>query len=122
PTLFRSGMTRTEGIARTVEGITASLEYAARHDVVLCMENHYKDGLWQYPEFAQPEDIFLEIIEQVDAPHFGVQYDPSNALVGGYEPVAFLETRQHRLVTIHSPDRYRAAVPTLDGLEEARGP
>ena len=50
------------------------------------MENHYKDGTWRYPEFAQPEDIFLEIVEQIDSPFFGVQYDPSNAFVGGYDP------------------------------------
>ena len=57
------------------------------------MENHYKDGTWQYPEFAQPEDIFLEIIEQIDSPNFGVQYDPSNALVGGYLGLSTLRDR-----------------------------
>ena len=59
----RPGLTRREGIARTVDGICRSLEYAERRDVVLCLENHYKDGTWQYPEFAQPEDVFLEILE-----------------------------------------------------------
>src|SRR5688500_8944219 len=75
------GLTREQGVARTVEGIRRSLEYAERRGVVLCMENHYKDGTWRYPEFAQPEEIFLEIIEQIDSPFFGVQYDPSNAIV-----------------------------------------
>ena len=56
-------MTRADGIARTVEGITRSLDYAAQRGVILCLENHYKDGNWQYPEFAQPEDIFLEILD-----------------------------------------------------------
>ena len=56
-------LSRKDGIARTVEGIRRSLEYAEQRNVVLCMENHYKDGTWRYPEFAQPEDIFLEIIE-----------------------------------------------------------
>ena len=59
------------------------------------MENHYKDGTWRYPEFAQPEDIFLEILERVDSPRLGVQYDPSNALVGGYDPIRFLEKVLH---------------------------
>ncbi len=81
------GLSAQEGIARTLEGIRRSLDYAERRDVVLCMENHYKDGTWRYPEFAQPEDIFLEIIGQIDSPHFGVQYDPSNAVVGGFDPV-----------------------------------
>ena len=33
--------------------------------VVLCMENHYKDGTWRYPEFAQPEDVFEQAVDQL---------------------------------------------------------
>jgi len=115
------GMTRAEGIERTLDGIRRALEYAERRDVVLCMENHYKDGTWQYPEFAQPQDIFLEIIEQIDSPHFGVQYDPSNATVGGFDPIAFLEKVKHRVVSMHASDRYLAPGATLDDLREADG-
>jgi sugar phosphate isomerase/epimerase len=115
------GMAREAGVARTVEGIRRSLEYAERHDVVLCMENHYKDGTWRYPEFAQPEDIFLEIIDQIDSAHFGVQYDPSNALVGGYDPVRFLEKVKHRIVTMHASDRFLAPGATLDDLATGDG-
>lgn len=115
------GLTREDGIARTLEGIRRSLEYAERHDVVLCMENHYKDGTWRYPEFAQPEDVFLEIIEQIDSPYFGVQYDPSNAFVGGFDPVRFLETVRHRVVTMHASDRYLAPGATLADLATGDG-
>src|SRR5436190_2974042 len=69
-------MTRRAGIERTVEGIRRSLEYAERHGVVLCLENHYKDGTWQYAEFAQAEDVFLEVLGRIESPNFGVQYDP----------------------------------------------
>jgi Sugar phosphate isomerases/epimerases len=115
------GLSRAEGVARTVEGIRRSLEYAERRDVVLCMENHYKDGTWRYPEFAQPEDIFLEIIEQIDSLHFGVQYDPSNAFVGGFDPVTFLQKVARRVVTMHASDRYLAAGATLDDLKVGDG-
>ncbi|HKB39785.1 MAG TPA: sugar phosphate isomerase/epimerase family protein [Gemmataceae bacterium] len=115
------GMTRREGVERTVEGISRSLEHAERRGVVLCMENHYKDGTWQYPEFAQPEDIFLEIIDRIHVPHFGVQYDPSNATVGGYDPVAFLDKVKHRVVSMHASDRYLAPGATLDDLRQADG-
>jgi sugar phosphate isomerase/epimerase len=115
------GLAREDGVTRTLEGIRRSLEYAERRDVVLCMENHYKDGTWRYPEFAQPEDIFLEIIEQVDSPHFGVQYDPSNAFVGGFDPVTFLEKVRHRVVTMHASDRYLAPGATLDDLSKGDG-
>ena len=85
------------------------------------MENHYKDGTWKYPEFAQPEDIFLEIIEQIDSPFFGVQYDPSNALVGGYDPIAFLEKVKHRVVSMHASDRYVVPGATIDMLRQSDG-
>jgi sugar phosphate isomerase/epimerase len=114
-------MTRQDGIARTVEGIKRSLDHAASRNVILCMENHYKDGNWKYPEFAQPEDIFLEIIEQIDSPNFGVQYDPSNALVGGFDPITFLDKVKHRVVSMHASDRYLAPGATLEDLKSADG-
>jgi sugar phosphate isomerase/epimerase len=115
------GMTRQDGVARTVDGIRRSLEHAERRGVVLCLENHYKDGTWQYPEFAQPEDVFLEIIGRIESPHFGVQYDPSNATVGGYDPVAFLEKVKNRVVSMHASDRYLLPGAALDDLRQADG-
>jgi sugar phosphate isomerase/epimerase len=115
------GLTRAAGVARTIEGIEQSLEYAATRDVVLCMENHYKDGTWRYPEFAQPEDVFLEIVERVESPHFGVQYDPSNAVVAGFDPVRFLDKVKHRVVTMHASDRFLAPGATLADLAVGDG-
>jgi sugar phosphate isomerase/epimerase len=117
----RPGLTRQEGVARTVDGLLRSIEYAERRDVVLCLENHYKDGTWRYPEFAQPEDIFLEILERVDSPYLGVQYDPSNAVVGGYDPVRFLGRVIARVVTMHASDRYLAEGAALEDLRQADG-
>jgi sugar phosphate isomerase/epimerase len=117
----RPGLTRQEGMARSVDGLRRSIEYAERRDVVLCLENHYKDGTWRYPEFAQPEDIFLEILDRVDSPYLGVQYDPSNALVGGYDPLRFLTRVLPRVVTVHASDRYVAEGATLDELRQADG-
>jgi sugar phosphate isomerase/epimerase len=115
------GMSRKEGIARTVEAITRSLDYAESRQVTLCMENHYKDGNWRYPEFAQPDDIFLEIIDRIDSPFFGVQYDPSNAIVGGFDPIGFLDQVKHRVVSMHASDRYLVDGATLDDLKQENG-
>ena len=101
-----SGHDAQGGNRRTLEGIRKSLPYAETRGIVLCMENHYKDGTWQYPEFAQPEDIFCEIIGRSTPPHFGVQFDPSNATVGGFDPVKFLERARMRVVSMHASDRY----------------
>jgi len=114
-------VTRKQGVQWTVEGLQRSLEYAESRGVILCMENHYKDGNWKYPEFAQPEDVFLEIIAQLDSPNFGVQYDPSNALVGGYDPIEFLEKVKHRVVTMHASDRHLAPGASREDLRSADG-
>jgi len=115
------GLSRHDGVERTVDGLLRSLEYAERRDVILCLENHYKDGTWRYPEFAQPEDIFLEILDRVDSPWLGVQYDPSNAIVGGYDPIRFLERVLPRVVTMHASDRSLAPGATLADLTASDG-
>jgi sugar phosphate isomerase/epimerase len=70
------------------------------------MENHYKDNYWQYPEFAQNMDVFVEIVDQIDSPWFGVNYDPSNTILAGEDPLELLERVKHRVVTMHASDRY----------------
>lgn len=117
----RPGLSRDEGIARTVDGLLRSLEYAEKRGVFLCLENHYKDGTWRYPEFAQPEEIYLEILARVDSPRLGVQYDPSNAIVGGYDPIRFLERVLPRVITMHASDRSLAPGATLDDLRRSDG-
>ena len=70
------------------------------------MENHYKDNYWQYPEFAQKMDIFIEIVEQIDSPWFGVNYDPSNTILAGEDPIELLNKIKHHVVSMHASDRY----------------
>lgn len=115
-------VSRADGVAWSVDCIRRAIEYAEKRDVVLCLENHYKDGTWRYPEFAQQPDVFLEIIGRIpESPHFGVQYDPSNALVAGADPIAFLEQVKHRVVTMHASDRYLVPGTTLDEIRQADG-
>jgi sugar phosphate isomerase/epimerase len=86
------------------------------------MENHYKDGFWRYPEFAQKADVFLEIVNAIDrAEPFGVQYDPSNAIVAGDDPIWLLEQVATRVVSMHASDRYLAEGASLDDLRQSDG-
>jgi sugar phosphate isomerase/epimerase len=105
-----------------LEAIHQLLPVAREHDIVLGMENHYKDGFWKYPEFAQKMERFVSIVSAVeDRRHFGVQYDPSNAVVAGDDPVLLLETVAERVVSMHASDRYLAEGATLDSLSEQDG-
>jgi sugar phosphate isomerase/epimerase len=106
-----SGQRRPElpteaGIAQVVRVIKSLLPLAERYGVVLTMENHYKDNYWQYPEFAQKMDIFTAIISQIDSPWFGINYDPSNTLLAGEDPLELLERVKYRVASMHASDRY----------------
>ncbi|HRW49237.1 MAG TPA: sugar phosphate isomerase/epimerase family protein, partial [Caldilinea sp.] len=113
---------RAQGVEWVVESINALLPVAREYDVVLAMENHYKDGYWLWPEFAQKMDVFLEIVGAIDdRTHFGVQYDPSNAIVAGDDPIELLERVKDRVVTMHASDRYLEPGATLDDLRQTDG-
>jgi sugar phosphate isomerase/epimerase len=116
------GVDRERGIAWAAACITEVLTVARECDVILGLENHYKDGFWQYPEFAQKKDVFLDLLAAVpDRTHFGVQYDPSNALVAGDDPVELLKAVADRVVSMHASDRYLEPGASLDDLRQADG-
>ena len=116
----REEVSRADGVRWTVESITSLFDHAASRGVVLIMENHYKDGYWRYPEFAQDLDIFLEIINQIDSPWFGVNYDPSNAIIAGQDPLEVLAAVKHIVVSMHASDRYLIS-GTIEDLKKQDG-
>jgi sugar phosphate isomerase/epimerase len=112
----RPEVSREQGIAWVVESIRALLPYAGSKGVVLAIENHYKDNFWKHPEFAQKRDVYLAIVNQIESPWFGVQYDPSNAILAGEDPIELLELVKHRVVTMHASDRFLKPGHSLDEL------
>lgn len=113
---------RQDGVAWVIDCLKTLMPAAREHNVILGMENHYKDGFWKYPEFAQKAGVFLEIVNAIDrAEPFGVQYDPSNAIVAGDDPVELLRAVADRVVSMHASDRYLAEGTTLDDLRQSDG-
>lgn len=107
-----------DGVEYSAECIAACLQCAERNGVVLILENHYKDGYWQYPELAQKWDVFLQLLHAIpQSPYFGVNYDPSNAIIAGDDPIELLEAVKTRVVTMHASDRYLEGA-TLDDLRK----
>ena len=112
----------SQGVEWVAECILALLPVAQELDIVLGLENHYKDGFWQYPEFAQKMDVFLELLAAIPhSPHFGVQYDPSNAIVAGDDPLELLRNVAPRVVSMHASDRSLAKGTTLAELRQSDG-
>ncbi|MBU0715306.1 MAG: sugar phosphate isomerase/epimerase [Verrucomicrobia bacterium] len=110
-----------DGIDWVVSCIEGCLKTSERCGVKLVIENHYKDGYWKYPEFAQKKEVFLDILRRIDSSVFGVQYDPSNALVAGEDPVEFLAAVIQRVMTMHASDRYLLPGTSLEDMREADG-
>ncbi|MDB6154035.1 MAG: myo-inositol catabolism protein IolH [Chthoniobacteraceae bacterium] len=102
----RPEISRAAGVEQVVRVIKGLLPFAEKHGVVLIIENHYKDNYWSHPEFAQKMEVFAEIVNAIDSPWFGVNYDPSNTILAGEDPIALLEAVKHRVVTMHASDRY----------------
>jgi sugar phosphate isomerase/epimerase len=102
----RPELTMEEGVKLAADCIYECLPYAEQHDITLILENHYKDDFWEYPEFAQKMDVFCALVNAVQAPNFGVNYDPSNAYLAGDDPIELLKRVSHRVVTMHASDRY----------------
>lgn len=111
-----------EGLAWVIDCLQQLLPVAREYDVILGLENHYKDGFWKFPEFAQKKDVFLKILAAIpDRTHFGVQYDPSNAIVAGDNPLDWLVAVQDRVVSMHASDRSLSEGATLDELRQSDG-
>jgi sugar phosphate isomerase/epimerase len=101
----RPEVCRADGIEFAATCIETCAPFAAQHGVTLIIENHYKDNYWTYPEFAQKMDVFCDLVERVKVPNFGVNYDPSNTILAGEDPLELLQRVKHRVVTMHASDR-----------------
>lgn len=113
----RPEVQREAGIQFVVESIEACIPHAQKAGVTLIIENHYKDNYWTYPEFAQHMDVFCELVSRIESPAFGVNYDPSNTILAGEDPLELLEQVKRRVVTMHASDRYLKS-GTLEDLRK----
>lgn len=109
-----------EGVKLAADSIYECLEYAQRLDITLILENHYKDDFWEYPEFAQKMDVFCKLVDSINHPCFGVNYDPSNTYLAGEDPIELLKKVSHRVVTMHASDRYLKE-GTIEDLRNEEG-
>ena len=105
----RPEVSRGEGVRYAAECIQQCLPHAQERGITLILENHYKDGYWEHPEFAQKMDVFCDLVRAVgEHPNFGINYDPSNTILAGEDPLELLRRVKRRVVTMHASDRYLA--------------
>lgn len=115
-------VSREQGLEWVKECIEQLIPIAREHNIILGLENHYKDGFWKYPEFAQKMDVFLDVVNSIsEREYFGVQYDPSNTIVAGDDPIELLKQVADRVVSMHASDRFLSDGVTLDDLKQNDG-
>jgi len=95
---------RSEGTGWAIEGLTRLVETTRGSGVTLVYENHAKPGAWQYTDFSQPPEIFLEIVRCTEAAGLGVNFDTGNAAAFADDPVSMLEQVLDRVVSVHASD------------------
>lgn len=116
----RPELSTDEGVRLAAASIEACLPYAQERNIILILENHYKDDFWEYPEFAQKMDVFCKLVDSLHHPNFGVNYDPSNTYLAGEDPLELLRRVSHRVVTMHASDRYLKE-GTIEDLRREEG-
>jgi sugar phosphate isomerase/epimerase len=95
---------RAEGIEWAADGLCRLQEWARGTGVTLGYENHAKPGVWQYTDFCQPPDIFLEIARRTAPSGLGINFDVGNAAAFCVDPLALLDAVLPRVVSIHASD------------------
>lgn len=95
------GIARTTGVQWVIDGFRSALDEAESHGITLAYENHTKGAPWDYWDFSQPTEIFLEILNALSDTPLGVCFDTANPLVLGEDVLALLDKVIERVVVLH---------------------
>ena len=95
------GTERPAGVQWVTDGFRHAIDTAEKQGITLAYENHTKGAPWDYWDFSQPTEIFLEILDVLSDTPLGVCFDTANPLVLGEDVLALLEQVIHRIVVVH---------------------
>lgn len=91
-----------EGVEWAVEGLRAASPVASDYGITLVYENHSKPGAWDYMDFSNPPDIFLQVAKGIRDTEIGINFDTANILIAGEErTLEVLEKVYDKVLTIH---------------------
>lgn len=95
------GTERESGVRWVTDGFRRALDEAEKQGITLAYENHTKGAPWDYWDFSQPTEIFLEILDALSDTSLGVCFDTANPLVLGEDVLALLEQVIQQIVVLH---------------------
>lgn len=97
-------VTIADGISWAVEGLHDLSAAVAESNVTLVYENHAKPMVWEFTDFSQPPEIFLEIVRRTANIHLKVNFDTGNAAAFSSDPLHLLDLVIDRVYSIHASD------------------
>ena len=104
----RPGIERAAGVQWVIDGFRRALDTAESHSITLAYENHTKGAPWDYWDFSQPTEIFLEILSALSDTPLGVCFDTANPLVLNEDVLGLLDKVIERVVVLHIFDMREA--------------
>ena len=102
------GIEHKEAVRWVTDGFLHALDEAEKQGVTLAYENHTKGAPWQYWDFSQPSEIFLEILDALSDTPLGVCFDTANPLVLKEDVLGLLDRVIDRVVVLHVFDMREA--------------
>jgi len=98
------GTGRNEGTAWAIDGLCRLVERTRGSGVTLVYENHAKPGAWEYTDFSQPPEIFLEVARGTADAGLAINFDTGNAAAFAEDPLALLDQVIDRVASVHASD------------------
>jgi sugar phosphate isomerase/epimerase len=95
---------RKSGTAWAVEGLRRLADRTRQSGVALVYENHAKPGAWEYTDFSQSPEIFLEIAHATADAGIAINFDTGNAAAFAPDPIALLDQVIDRVASVHASD------------------
>jgi sugar phosphate isomerase/epimerase len=99
------GLSLDQGARNSSECLKRLAEHAAPQGVTVVTENHYRDRRWSREDFGFRTEGFLAVFELIRDTPVMVNYDFSNQIMTGGDPVQVLEIVKHKIAHCHANDR-----------------
>lgn len=96
-----------EGTTWAAEGLRSLQSAISGSGITLVYENHAKPMVWDYTDFSQPPEIFLEIARRTAGTGIMINFDTGNAAAYAQDPVLLLDAVIDRVYSVHASDTAR---------------
>lgn len=107
------GVSLSDGLDWAVDGLLTVAEYAETQGVKLCVENHYRDRIWEEGklDFAVDLDTFLELYDRLEETPVMITFDTAQPMFIDIDEIALLKHVKDKVYHVHAGDRNRRERP-----------